>query len=261
MPLCPRRAGLTTREKAEAALSAAYKGVDCGAQTPLVCPRPTDVPSLPKVPTLEEAERTLLAAMRGVECDADAVLAAEMFLEALATGSQAQEVRPDDLHTSNTSLPVCTDDHLPVATTPEEAEAEAALADADTADACDGSRGGTLTLCRGGHVNCVMVDEYTGPPKSIRGISPVRGSSSFDICPFPSSTAKTRCQRLQHTNAHAVLSGVGRVHHGVYRRRGEVLSVSVLARPTDVAGRRTAVRSIGRRWVDASKCPPASSSA
>lgn len=125
MPLCPRRAGLSTREKAEAALLAAYKGVDCGAQTPLLCPRPTDVPSRPKVPTLEEAERTLLAAMRGVECDADAVLAAEMFLEALATGHQAREVRPDDLHISNTSLPVCTDDHLPdpnVATTPEEAK-------------------------------------------------------------------------------------------------------------------------------------------
>jgi hypothetical protein len=170
MPLCPRRAGLTTREKAEAALRAAYEGVDCGAQTPLVCPRPTDVPSLPKVPTLEEAERTLLAAMRGVECDADAVLAAELFLEALATGDQADEVRPDHLHMSNTRLPVCTDDHLPdtnVATTPEEAEAEAAVADADTTDACDGSRGGTLTLCKGGHMNCVMVGEYTGPPKKL----------------------------------------------------------------------------------------------
>ena len=167
MPLCPRRAGLTTREKAEAALRAAFRGVDCGAQTRLVCPRPTDVPSLPKVPTLEEAERTLLAAMRGVECDADAVLAAELFLEALATGHQAHEVRPDDLHMSNTSLPVCTDDHLPdpnVATTPEEAEA---MPEPPPGTECDGSRGGTLSFCRGRHTNCVMVGEYTGPPKNI----------------------------------------------------------------------------------------------
>jgi hypothetical protein len=167
MPLCPRRAGLTTREKAEAALRAAFRGVDCGAQTPLVCPRPTDVPSLPKVPTLEEAERTLLAAMRGVECDADAVLAAELFLEALATGHQADEVRPDHLHMSDTRLPVCTDDHLPdpnVATTPEEAEA---MPEPPPGTECDGSRGGTLTLCRGGHMNCVMVGEYTGPPKKL----------------------------------------------------------------------------------------------
>jgi hypothetical protein len=167
MPLCPRRAGLTTPEKAEAALSAAYEGVDCGAQTPLVCPRPTDVPSLPKVPTLEGAETTLLAAMRGVECDADAVLASEVFLEALATGHQAHEVRPNDLHISNTSLPVCTDDHLPdpnVATTPEEAEA---MPEPPPGTECDGSRGGTLTLCQGGHMNCVMVGEYTGPPKKL----------------------------------------------------------------------------------------------
>ena len=169
MPLCPRRAGLTTRERAEAAHRAAFQGVDCGAQAPLVCPRPTDVPSLPKVPTLEEAEGTLLAAMRGVKCDADAVLAAERFLEALATGQQATEVRPDDLHMSDVRLPVCEDSHLPdpnVATTPEEAEAEAAVVDADT-DACDGSRGGTLRFCRGRHTNCVMVGEYTGPPKNI----------------------------------------------------------------------------------------------
>ena len=167
MPLCPRRAGLTTREKADAALRAAFRGVDCGAQTRLVCPRPTDVPSLPKVPTLEEAERTLLAAMRGVECDADVVLAAELFLEALATGHQAHEVRPDDLHMSNTSLPVCTDDHLPdpnVATTPEEAEA---MPEPPPGTECDGSRGGTLSFCRGRHTNCVMVGEYTGPPKNI----------------------------------------------------------------------------------------------
>ena len=167
MPLCPRRAGLTTREKAEAALLAAFKGVDCGVQTPLVCPRPTDVPSLPKVPTLEEAERTLLAAMRVVECDADAVLAAELFLEALATGHQAHEVRPDHLHMSATSLPVCEDDHLPdtnVATTPEEAEA---MPEPPPGSECDASRGGTLTLCRGGHMNCVMIGEYTGPPKNI----------------------------------------------------------------------------------------------
>lgn len=167
LPLCPRRAGLTTREKAEAALRAAFRGVDCGAQTPLVCPRPTNVPSLPKVPTLEEAERTILAAMRGVECDADAVLAAELFLEALATGHQAHEVRPDHLHMSDTRLPVCTDDHLPdtnVATTPEEAEA---MPEPPPGSECDGSRGGTLSLCRGGHMNCVMVGEYTGPPKDL----------------------------------------------------------------------------------------------
>jgi hypothetical protein len=167
MPLCPRRAGLTTREKAEAALHAAFQGVGCGAQTPLVCPRPTDVPSLPKVPTLEEAERTFLAAMRGVECDADAVLAAELFLEALAAGDQADEVRPEDLHMSNTSLPVCTDDHLPdtnVATTPEEAEA---MPEPPPGSECDASRGATLSWCRGGHMNCVIVGEYTGPPKSI----------------------------------------------------------------------------------------------
>jgi hypothetical protein len=165
-PLCPGRAGLTTREKAEAALLAAFQGVDCGAQTPLVCPRPTDMPSLPKVPTPEEAERALLAAMRGVECDADAVLAAVTFLEHTATG--AQRVEPDELHVSDTSLPVCEDSHLPdehVATTPEDAEAQAAVADADMAEACDASRGGTLTLCRGRHTNCVMVGEYTGPPR------------------------------------------------------------------------------------------------
>ena len=167
MPLCPRQAGLTTQEKAEAALHAAYRGVDCGAQTPLVCPRPTDVPSLPEVPTLEEAERTFLAAMRGVECDADAVLAAEKFLGALAAGDQADEVRPEDLHMSNTSLPVCTDDHLPdtnVATTPEEAEA---IPEPPAGSECDATRGGTLSWCRGGRMNCVVVGEYTGPPKNI----------------------------------------------------------------------------------------------
>jgi hypothetical protein len=169
MPLCPRRAGLTTQEKAEAAQRAAFEGVDCGAKTPLVCPRPTDVPSLPKVPTLEEAETTVLAAMRGVQCDADAVLAASEFLDALATGQQADEIRPNDLHMSDTRLPVCEDNHMPdpnVATTPEEAEAEAAVADADT-DACDGSRGGTLTFCRGRHTNCVAVGELTGPPRNL----------------------------------------------------------------------------------------------
>jgi hypothetical protein len=166
MPLCPRRAGLTTREKAEAALFAALKGVDCGAQTPLVCPRPTDVPSRPKVPTLEEAERTLLAAMRGVECDADAVLAAVTFLQHMATG--ARQVQPDDLHISDARLPVCEDSHLPdptVATTPEEAEA---MPEPPPGTECDGSRGGTLALCPGGlGPDCVMVGEYTGPPKKI----------------------------------------------------------------------------------------------
>ena len=167
MPLCPRRAGLTTQEKAEAALHAAFQSVDCGAQTPLVCPRPTDVPSLPKVPTLEEGERTLLAAMRGIECDADAVLAADHFLGALATRHQADEVQPDDLHMSDTRLPVCEDDHLPdtnVATTPEEAEA---MPEPPPGSECDASRGGTLTFCRDRFMNCVEVGEYTGPPKSI----------------------------------------------------------------------------------------------
>jgi len=93
MPLCPPRAGLTTREKAQAALLAAFKGVDCGAQTPLVCPRPTDVPSLPKVPTLDEAERTLVAAITGVECDGDAVLAALTFLELMAAGARRVQLR------------------------------------------------------------------------------------------------------------------------------------------------------------------------
>ena len=166
---------MTTREKAEAALLAAREGVDCGAQTPLVCPRPTDVPSLPKVPTLEEAERTLLAAMRGVQCDADAVLAAELFLGALAGGHQAHEVRPDDLHMSDVRLPVCTDDHLPdtnVATTPEEAEA---IPEPPPGSECDASRGGTLTFCRGRHTDCVMVGEYTGPPKNIHPRDKVQG--------------------------------------------------------------------------------------
>jgi len=159
---------MTTREKAEAALRAAWEGVDCGAKTPLVCPRPTDVHSQPWVPTLEEAETTLLAAMKGVECDADAVLAAVTFLEHVATGASEREVRPEHLHISDERLPVCEDDHLPddhVATTPEEAEAQARAADADNADACDGSRGGTLSLCPGGRgPGCVMIGEYTGPP-------------------------------------------------------------------------------------------------
>jgi hypothetical protein len=76
------------------------------------------------VPTLEEAETTLRAAFQGVACDADAVLAADMFLQALAAGQQ--QVRPDELHITDESLPACTDDHLPdknVPTTAEEAEA------------------------------------------------------------------------------------------------------------------------------------------
>jgi hypothetical protein len=117
----------------------------------------------PQVPTLEEAERTLRAAMQGgVECDGDAVIAAQLFLEALAGG--AQQVRPADLHMSDQSLPVCKDDHLPdpnVATTPEEAEA---MPEPPEGTECDGSRGATLTVCRGRHTNCVVVGEYTGPP-------------------------------------------------------------------------------------------------
>jgi len=77
---------------------------------------------------------------------------------------------------SDTSLPVCEDSHLPdsnTPTTPEEAEAEAAVADANT-DTCDASRGGPLKLCPGGRgPGCVMVGKYTGPPKkTIGGISP-----------------------------------------------------------------------------------------
>lgn len=127
-------------------------------------PPPTSVPMRPRVPTLEEAETTLRAAMKGVECDADAVLAAELFLEALATGHQAHEVRPDELHITNESLPVCEDSHLPdpnVATTPEEAEA---MPEPPPGTECDASRGGTLELCEGGHIKCVMIGEYTGPP-------------------------------------------------------------------------------------------------
>lgn len=138
------------------------EGVDCGAKTPLVCPRPTDVPTRPRVPTLEEAETTLRAAMQGVECDADAVLAAQTFLELTALGRQ--HVRPDDLHITDQSLPACTDDHLPeknVPTTPEEAEA---MPEPPAGTECDASRGGTVTLCKGRHTNCVVVGEYTGPP-------------------------------------------------------------------------------------------------
>jgi hypothetical protein len=165
-PLCPRPAAgtarITTRERAEAALRAAMAGVDCGAKSPLVCPRPTSVPTRPRVPTLEEAETTLRAAMQGVECDADAALAAQTFLELTASGRQ--DIRPDDLHITDQSLPACTDDHLPEKnepTTPEEAEA---MPDPPAGAECDASRGGTVTLCKGRHTNCVVVGEYTGPP-------------------------------------------------------------------------------------------------
>jgi hypothetical protein len=164
-PLCPRpaagRARIPTREKAAAALRAAWEGVDCGAKTPLVCPRPTAVPSRPRVPTLEEAETTLRAAMKGIECDGDAVLAADIFLSTLAAG---QPVEPDELNITDESLPACTDSHLPdpnVPTTPEEAEA---MPEPPAGSECDGSRGGELSFCEGGHMNCVMVGEYTGPP-------------------------------------------------------------------------------------------------
>ena len=164
MPLCPRpTARIPTRRKAEAALRAALEGVDCGATTALVCPRPTAVPKEPHVPTLEEAETTLRAAMQGsLDCDGDAVLAAQLFLEALAGG--AQQVRPDDLHMTDQSLPVCKDSHLPdpnVATTPEEAEA---MPEPPEGTECDASRGATLKVCRQPHANCVVVGEYTGPP-------------------------------------------------------------------------------------------------
>ena len=169
-PLCPRptagRARVPTREKAEAALRAAWAGVDCGAKTPLVCPRPTAVPTRPRVPTLEEAETTLRAAIWAVECDADAVLAAQMFLDALALGAGPQQIRPDNLHITHPSLPACTDSHLPdnnVATTPEEAEA---MPEPPPGTECDGSRGGTVTLCPGRRgPGCVMIGEYTGPPR------------------------------------------------------------------------------------------------
>jgi hypothetical protein len=166
-PLCPRptaaRARIPTQEKAAAALRAAMHGADCGTKTPLVCPRPTAVPTRPKVPTLVEAETTLRAAMKGVECDADAVLAAQFFLEALAEGRRMHEVRPEDLHMTDESLPACKDDHLPdnAPTTPEEAEA---MPDPPEGTECDASRGGTVTLCKGRHTNCVVVGEYTGPP-------------------------------------------------------------------------------------------------
>lgn len=162
--LCPRpTAQIPMRRKAEAALRAALEGVDCGAKTPLVCPKPTAVPAQPQVPTFEEAETTLRAAMQGrVDCDGDAVLAAQLFLEALAAG--VQNVRPDDLNMTDQSLPACKDDHLPdtnVATTPEEAEA---MPDPPEGTECDASRGATLTLCRQQHANCVVLGEYTGPP-------------------------------------------------------------------------------------------------
>jgi hypothetical protein len=151
------------REKALAALRAAWEGVDCGAKTPLVCPRPTDVPTRPQVPTLEEAATTLRAAIWAVDCDPDAVLAADLFLLALATGADAEQIGPDELHTTDQSLPACTDDHLPdpnVATTPEEAEA---MPEPPAGTEC-ASQGGFLELCRGGHMNCVMIGELTGPP-------------------------------------------------------------------------------------------------
>jgi hypothetical protein len=139
------------------------EGVDCGAKTPLVCPRPTAVPTRPRVPTLVKAETTLRAAMKGVECDADAVLAAQFFLEALADGRQVQEVQPEDLQMTDESLPACKDDHLPdnAPTTAEEAEA---MPDPPEDTECDASRGGTLTLCRDRHTDCVMIGELTGPP-------------------------------------------------------------------------------------------------
>ena len=97
-------------------------------------------------------------------------LAASLFLEASATG---KEVRPDELHITDRSLPVCEDSDRPendVATTPEEAEAQAK--EDDTLPECDGSRGGTLSFClaprmpMGGRgTNCVEVGEYTGPPR------------------------------------------------------------------------------------------------
>jgi hypothetical protein len=145
-------------------LRAAWEGVDCGAKTPLVCPQPTAVATRPRVPTLEEAETTLRAATSGVECDADAVLAAEMFLQALALGTGPQQIQPDQLDITDESLPACTDSHLPdknVPTTPEEAEA---MPEPPPGTECDGSRGGTLRLCKGRHMNCVMIGEYTGPP-------------------------------------------------------------------------------------------------
>jgi hypothetical protein len=170
MPLCPRPAAgharVLTREKAEAAIRAAWAGVDCGAKTPLVCPRPTAVPTRPRVSTLEEAETTLRAAIWAVECDADAVLAAQLFLEALALGAGPQEIRPENLHITHPSLPACTDSHLPdnnVATTPEEAEA---MPEPPEGSECDASRGGTVTLCPGPRgPGCVMIGEYTGPPR------------------------------------------------------------------------------------------------
>jgi len=162
-PLCPR-AGPSMRVRAEAALRAAMEGVDCGAKTPLTCPKPTAVPTEPRVPTLEEATKTLFAAMQGVKCDADAVLAAQIFLDALATGHR--HVQPDELHITDQSLPACTDDHLPdnKPTTPEEAEAQAATIDESEPAQYDASRGGTVTLCRGRHIDCVAIGEYTGPP-------------------------------------------------------------------------------------------------
>jgi hypothetical protein len=130
---------------------------------PPVCPPPTSVPSHPRVPTRKEAKATVRAALEGFECDADAVLAADLFLVSSPTG---EPVQADDLHITHPTLPACKDSHLPdrnVPTTTEEAEADAAVADADPR-ACDASRGGTLSLCRGGRRQCVMVGEYTGPP-------------------------------------------------------------------------------------------------
>jgi hypothetical protein len=169
-PLCPRPAArharIPTREKAEAALRAVWAGVDCGAKTPLVCPRPTAVPTRPRVPTLEEAETTLRASIWAVECDANAVLAAQMFLEAVALGARPQQIRPENLYITDESLPACTDSHLPdknVPTTPAEAEA---MPEPPEGSECVASRGGTVTLCSGTRgPGCVMIGEYTGPPR------------------------------------------------------------------------------------------------
>ena len=83
------------------------------------------------------------------------------FLEITASEGQA---RRSDLHNTDLSLPACTDSHLPgpnVPATPQEAEAEP---EPRPGTECDASRGGTLEICKGHHMNCVMIGEYTGPP-------------------------------------------------------------------------------------------------
>jgi hypothetical protein len=156
-------------KKAAAALNAAWQRLDCGAKTPLVCPRPTAVPTRPRVPTLEEAETTIRAAMKGVECDADAVLAADTFLLALAAGQQ--QIRPEELHITDESLPACTDDHLPDKNVPTTAEEAEAMPEPPEGTECDATRGGTLTFCdppppphHGRGTNCRTIGELTGPP-------------------------------------------------------------------------------------------------